>query len=180
MDYSYRDDPILGSALAFWLEKRAGRAMPCKRDIDPVEVPPRILPNLQIIDVINGGARFRYRLIGTALADAFGRDFSGRYPDEMFPDDRLAYILCIYRTVCRSKAPLFSRNKYHTTKNIDLVASRVYLPLSDDGVNVHHILGVLRFEFGAALDSGMWGEDAQIAPEWHTETIAIGGPELVN
>jgi hypothetical protein len=175
MDYNFRDDPILGSAFAFWMEKRAGRLMPCKRDIDPVEIPPKILPNLQIIDVIDGGARFRYRLIGTALAEAYGRDFSGQHPDEMFPKDRLRYIVGIYHTICRTKAPLFSRNKYLTTKNIDLIASRIYMPLSEDGVNVHHILGVLRFEFSAALDSGMWGDEAQIDPEWYSETIFVAG-----
>jgi hypothetical protein len=66
--------------------------MPCKRDIDPIELPPKILPNLQLIEVIDRGVRFRYRLIGTALAEAYGRDFSGRYPDELFPDDRLNFV----------------------------------------------------------------------------------------
>jgi hypothetical protein len=181
MEYNYRDDPILGSALAFWAGKRAGRAMPCKRDIDPVELPPKVLPNLQLIEVIAGGARFRYRLIGTALAEAYGRDFSGQHPDELFSDDRLNFVQRIYRTVCEFKTPIFSRNKYHTPKDIDLFASRIYLPLSEDGVDVQHILGVLRFEFAASFDSGMWGDDAKLDPEWHyTETIAVDNRELAS
>ena len=76
---NYRDDPILGPALAYWIDKRGSRLLPSRRDIDPVEIPPKILPHLQIIDVVDGGARFRYRLIGTATVDAYGEDFTGRY-----------------------------------------------------------------------------------------------------
>jgi hypothetical protein len=175
MAYNYRDDPILGPVLAYWTEKRGGRAMPCKSDIDPTEIPPKVLPNLQLIDVIDNGARFRYRLVGTAMVDAYGWDFSGRIADELFPDDRLNFVQGIYRSVCTSKAPLFSRNKYHTPKNIDLFAMRIYLPLSDGGENVHHLLGVLRFEFGALIDCGVWGEAAKLDPAWHyIESIEIG------
>jgi hypothetical protein len=157
MAYNYRDDPILGPVLAYWTAKRGDRSMPRKCDIDPLEIPPKILPNLQLIDVIDGGARFRYLLVGTALVDAFGRDFSGQYPDDMFSDDRLNSTQGIYRAVCNSKTPLFSRNKYHTPKNIDLFALRIYAPLPNDDSHVHHILGALRFEYGALFDGGMWG-----------------------
>jgi hypothetical protein len=174
MAYNYRDDPILGPTLAHWLAKRGERAMPRRSEIDPTEIPPKVLPNLQIIDVIDGGARFRYRLVGTALVEAYGRDFSGRIADELFPDDRLSFVQGIYRTVCTSKLPFFSRNKYHTPKDIDLFSLRIYMPLSDDGAAVTHILGVMRFEYGALLDSGVWGDKAKLDPEWHyTETIEL-------
>ena len=176
MAYDYRDDPVLGPALTYWLGKRGGRAMPRKRDIDPVEIPRKILPNLQIIEVIGGGARFRYRLVGTALVEAYGMDFSGRIADELFPDDRLTFVQGIYRAVCAAKAPIFSRNKYHTPRNVDLFSMRMYMPLSDDGVEVHHILGAMRFEYGAVFDPGLWGKGSTLDPEWHyTETVALDG-----
>ena len=179
MAYNYRDDPILGPALSYWLGKRGGLAMPRKRDIDPVEIPPKILPNLQLIEVIDDGARFRYRLVGTALVDAYGRDFSGRIADELFPDDRLNFVQGIYRSVCTSKAPIFSRNKYHTPRNIDLFSMRIYLPLSDDGFAVHHILGAMRFEYGAVFDEGLWGLYSTLDPEWHyTEAVSLDSRSL--
>ena len=174
MAYNYRDDPVLGPALEYWASKRWGRSMPRKRDIDPIEIPPKVLPNLQLIEVIDGGARFRYRLIGTALVEAYGMDFSGRIADELFPDDRLNFVQGIYRSVCASKAPLFSRNKYHTPRNVDLFSMRVYMPLSEDGVEVHHILGAMRFEYGAAFDNGVWGLQSTLDPEWHhTEAVDL-------
>jgi len=167
MAIDYRDDPILGRALAYWVDKRGARSMPCKRDIDPIDIPRNVLPNLQIIEVIDGGARFRFRLVGTASVDAYGRDYTGRYADEIFPDDRLNFVQSIYRTICKSKIPLFSRNKYYTPSNIDLFAMRIYLPLSDDDVSVNHILGVLRFEFAACFSRGIWGAQARLDPSWH-------------
>ena len=162
--------------LAYWIEKRGSRSMPRKRDIDPIEISPRILPNLQIIEVINRGARFRYRLVGSASVDAFGSDYTGRYPDEMFSDDRLNFIQSIYRKVCATKIPLFSLNRYHTPKNIDLFAYRIYLPLSEDGIDASHILGILRFECGSAADAG-WREGAKLDPfGQYTESIEIDRP----
>lgn len=175
MAYNYRDDPILGRALAYWAGKRGGRSMPRKRDIDPIDIPLKILPNLQIIEVIDGGARFRYRLIGTALVEAYGKDFSGIIVDELFPDDRLNFVQEIYRSVCASRAPIFSRNKYHTPRNAELFSMRVYMPLSEDNLAVHHILGAMHFEYGAAFDGGLWGIQAR--PEWdYTEAIDVDSP----
>jgi hypothetical protein len=176
MIYNYRDDPILGPALAYWAQKRGSGSMPRKRDIDPVELPPKLLPNIQIIEVIDRGARFRYRLVGTASVDAFGSDYTGRYPDEMFSDDRLNFIQSIYRRVYETKTPLFSLNRYHTTKNIDLFAYRVYMPLSEDGIEVGNILGILRYQSGVAADTG-WREGARLDPfGQHIESIDIDGP----
>jgi len=173
MTYNYRDDPILGPALTYWTQKRGARPMPRKRDIDPVELPPRLLPNIQIIEVIDGGARFRYRLVGTASVDAFGSDYTGRHPDEMFSDDRLNFIQSIYRRVYETGLPLFSLNRYHTTKNVDLFAYRIYMPLSEDGIQVSHILGILRYQSGVAADAG-WREGAKLDPfGQHIESIEI-------
>jgi hypothetical protein len=177
MTYNYWGDPILGPALAYWTRKRGARSMPRKSDVDPTEISPKLLPSLQIVEVIDGGARFRYRLVGTASVEAYGEDYTGRYPDELFSDDRLCFIQNIYRAVCKSKMPLFSYNRYHTTKNVDVYANRIYMPLSDDDVDVDYILGILRFEAGAASSCGMLGEVAKLDPTGqYLESIKIETP----
>jgi hypothetical protein len=74
--------------------------MPCKRDVDPTEMPRELLPSLQIIDVIDGGERFRYRLVGTALVAAYGEEFTGKCSDELLCGERLRFINELYRAVC--------------------------------------------------------------------------------
>ncbi len=175
MIYNYRDDPLLGSALAYWIEKRGERAMPRRRDIDPTEIPRKILPNLQIIEAIDGGARFRWRLVGTASVDAYGSDYTGAYADAIFSDDRLAFIQNIYRSVVRLKTPVFTRNRYHTTKNVDVFANRIYLPLSDDDAEVDHILGILAFQTGGVFAESGWRQIARLDPSGqYIESIDVG------
>lgn len=176
MNYDFRGDPILGPVLAYWARKRGSRLMPCKRDIDPVEIPSRLLPHLQIIEVIDAGARFRYRLVGGASVQAHGQDYTGKYPDEMLPDDRVRLVLKIYQTVYRTKSPLFSRSRYYSAKGWSLFANRVYMPLSDDEENVQHILGTIRFESGIALDSGTWSESRLDPSEQYIEPIEVTAP----
>lgn len=97
-----RDDPILGPALAYWILKRGMRAIPLKRD-RPTEILPKILPHLQIIDIFDGGKRFRYWLVGTALAETYGKDYTGSYADEFVSGERLRFIQQAYQTVCTAK-----------------------------------------------------------------------------
>lgn len=177
MTYDYRADAILGGTLAYWVRKRGARAMPCRRDIDPTEMKPTLLPHLQIIEVLDGGACFLYRLVGTAVVEAFGKDYTGSRPDEMFPSDRGIFIHGVYRSVCSGRQPLFSRNKYQTTKSVDIIANRIYLPLSGNGRDVDFILGVLTFEFGQGARGGSWGSDAKLDPSaQYIETIDLTAP----
>jgi len=137
--------------------------MPSRRDIDPVEVP-TLLPNLQLIEIVAGG-RFRYRLIGTALVEAFGRDYTGQYPDELFDGPRARSIIETHNAVRHARQPMFLRSRYFTTKNVDIIANRLYLPLSDDDREVNMILGALTFAFGTITPvAGEWGRSARLAP----------------
>jgi hypothetical protein len=111
--FNYHDDPVLGPALAYWLRQRGASSMPRKRDIDPTEISPKILPKMQIIDVLDGGARFRYRLVGTALVEANGRDYTGQYPEELLSEDRASFVLNIYRTVCKLKPTVHDQPVSH-------------------------------------------------------------------
>ncbi len=50
------------------------------------------------------------------------------------------------------------------------------MPLSEDGIEVSHILGILRYQSGVAADAG-WREGAKLDPfGQHTELIDVGRP----
>ncbi len=162
MDQDYNSDPVLAQALAYWRAKRRARAMPSRRDIDPTEIGP-LLPHLPLIDVVDGGTRYRYRLVGTSLVTAFGREYTGKYLDELFAGERLAYARRVYGTVCSQFKPVFLRNRYSSTRDVDMMANRLYMPLSADGSSVNVILGALTFEFGRGALPGFWS-GAQLDP----------------
>ncbi|HUN47384.1 MAG TPA: PAS domain-containing protein [Stellaceae bacterium] len=169
MEYDYRADPILAETLAYWRRQRGERAMPSRRDIDPIEIP-KLLPHLQLVEVI--GARFRYRLIGTALAQAFGRDYTGAYPEEVSSAARAEAVCRIYRLVQEKRRPVFLRSSYVGAKNVDLIVNRLYLPLADDDRAVNMILGSLTFEFLQPL-ADAWGSAERALFETAIEVIEV-------
>ena len=155
MEYDYNSDPVLAQALAYWRMKRRWQILPSRRDIDPTEIGP-LLPHLQLIDVVERGARYRYRLVGTSLVTSFGREYTGKYLDELFAGERLRYAEHVYGTVCHLRRPVFLRNRYSTTRDVDMMANRLYMPLSEDGSSVNVIFGALTFELGRGAVPGLW------------------------
>ena len=153
-----RDEVLLG-LLAYWRSKLGGRAMPRRADIDPAEIP-RLLPHLQLVERVDG--RYRYRLAGTAIVAAYGSELTGKFVDDIIPPARRSIAERHYTMVYEKKRPLFVRNKYTTTRAIDIVASRVILPLSEDGTEVSMVMMAQTFEYGAELRPVIG--DAKLAP----------------
>lgn len=159
MHHDVRNDPVLGLALAYWERTKGDRTMPRKQDIDPVDIPARILPHLQVIEVLGQGEAFKYRLVGTEVSKTFGQEYSGKRPEEFLPPDRAQFITAVYRECWERREPLFARNKYIDARGSDLlIASRLYMPLSDDGRSVNYIFAALTFGYAGSCLHSPWGE----------------------
>ncbi len=136
------DAPLLNELVAYWDAKRAGRMAPRRSDIDPAELQAH-LPRLFLLDVLDAGADFRYRLIGTAIIQGMGRDSTGRRMSDLHADQPavLKTLLERFRRVVAEKRPVFVRGR------VFWVADREHrrfvsaaMPLSDDGATVNMIL----------------------------------------
>jgi hypothetical protein len=146
-------DPMLTMFYRYWETQCGSRALPRRSDIDPADIP-ALLPHLQLIDVIADG-RFRFRLVGTAIVTAFGGELTGRYFDEVMTPARLALAARHYHVVCETKRPVYVRAAYSTSRNGDIVASRVIAPLSADGVSVNMVMALQTFDYGTLLHSSI-------------------------
>jgi hypothetical protein len=78
--------PLLRQLYEYWDSKRAGRAMPARSDLDPIEIPD-LLRHLILLDITHDPLRFRVRLYGTGVAELRGHDLTGRflYEDGLTP-----------------------------------------------------------------------------------------------
>jgi hypothetical protein len=152
-------DPALAAILQVWEQKRGDRAMARRRDIDPADLPRSLLPHVQITDVVDGGRRFRCRLVGTAIANAIGMDTTGRYVDETLTGDRQAVVAQPYMTVCERKRPTFTRHKYLTSRGTEFTSCRIHMPLSENDIDVNMILSAVTFRFCSAVDRGVLATD---------------------
>lgn len=132
--------PLLVDLHSFWREKSAGRPMPRRADIDPVD--PALRPHLGFVvltDVLEA-ERFRFRLIGSALTAAVGRDSTGKYLDEVYSPDDYQYMVAAYRWVVAHRAPLRITGNLHHENRSWLDMESIDLPLSSDGCAVDMIM----------------------------------------
>jgi hypothetical protein len=140
------DHPGLRDFYGYWLSKRGGKRVPARADIDPVEIH-RFLPNIFMIDVIEGGARFRYRLVGTAIGDAVG-DYSGRYVDEALPPAQYETYRQRYLRILNELAVLYEVARIVWRERPAVLFRRLLLPLSNDQVRANILLGVGYYDYG--------------------------------
>jgi len=134
-------DARLRALFGYWAEKRGERAMPARADLDPLEIP-TLLPIIGLVDVLDGGARFRYRLIGTEIVDVGGHDPTGRFLDEVLPDSGYAdYLIGMFREVTRERRPLYGESDFRGQSRIECRVRRLLMPLSRDGRAVDMIFG---------------------------------------
>lgn len=131
-------DPRLQEALDYWRSKSAGRPMPRRSDIDPIDIP-KLLPHVMLVEVLQSG-RYRYRLIGTENTDAQGVHATGRYLDEVLPGlDYKTHVLRLYDECVRSRRALYSECLFVSPR--DRIPERhikvLFLPVSEDGVTVN-------------------------------------------
>lgn len=98
--------------LKYWNGARGTAAMPPVSAIDPLALKP-VLGNLIVLDVLEGGADFRFRLFGTEVADAARYDWTGSTVDEMrriLKGPGPAFYLAVYRALLRRREPVYTVN----------------------------------------------------------------------
>ena len=80
------DEPIVGPLLKYWRERRNGRPMPARADIDPTELL-QSLGRIHLLEVVGPGL-FRFRLYGSQVTNPDRADMTGRmtrdYKDKVF------------------------------------------------------------------------------------------------
>jgi hypothetical protein len=141
-------DPRLEQAHAYWRQKAAGRVMPGRADIDPIEIP-RLLPDVMLVERLDNG-RYRYRLIGTENSSAHGINATGRFLDEVLPGpDYSAHVLALYDECVGQRRPLYSECLFFapSRREPERHTKVLFMPLSNDGeiVNMIFVIQVFRY-----------------------------------
>jgi len=128
----------LSALFRYWDEKRSGRAMPARRDIDPIEMGPRLLPHLMLCELADGGSRIRFRLVGTLLVKRLGYDPTGKWLADLPRSDYLDFLARMVRLSYAEAAPIFADSTFRWGVKGQLDAHHLLLPLttgsSDGGI----------------------------------------------
>lgn len=140
---------VLSFVHAYWQSKCGARRMPARNDISPVQLKLQ-LPHIMLVDVVDDGADFRYRLVGTQLRESFLEEPSGRLMSEvMAPHGEVTVreTLQSYRSVVARRAPMRLTGSGAWYGQDPKLFDAFLAPLSDDGATVNMILGTFVFEW---------------------------------
>jgi len=132
----------------YWTSKCAGRAMPRRADVDPLELPRPYMPYLSIIEVLPDTDDFRFRVIGTGITERLGRDSTGRTVREVYAAaDRESreWMLEAYQAVVTHKRPVLKRGTLRMVQKDFVDFEALHLPLSEDGERVSMLFGYTHF-----------------------------------
>lgn len=125
----------LREALLYWQSRRGDRAMPRRSDLELVDLP-RLLTDITIVDVVDGGADFLMRYVGRRLS-GLQVVKAGTSCLLIPPEQGRDFILKRYNIALTEKRPVYQLYVYKdATKGDRRVVETISCPLSEDGVIV--------------------------------------------
>ncbi len=131
----------------YWMSKSADGKIPSRSQIDPLDVPD-LLPSIFLVDVFWDGQQpeFRFRLVGSKIAEIVGCDPTGQHFDDFYDSDNIERMKALYRHIAERGEPFINNSQAPFAGKDFVKLARLLLPLSEDGVQVDMILGSLYFE----------------------------------
>lgn len=134
----------LRSLLAYWEAKEAylGR-LPARADLQPDEMVP-FLPFVSLINVQPTPPRFQFRLVGTGIVGAMGRESTNRPVDETLFGPNAPIVEAFFSIPLDTHGPAFAAGMYVVTPTKrQLGFETLLLPLSTDGQAIDMLVGGL-------------------------------------
>lgn len=112
-------DERLRKLASYWCSQRAGRTLPSRDDVDPLDLPNGVLANMILLDIVGSERyrRFRFRLVGTAIYTHVGRELTSLHIDEALPEPYLSYVSFTHATAADRRCPVYSETLYHDQGN---------------------------------------------------------------
>jgi hypothetical protein len=138
------EHPRLNGLYRYWLEKRGERRMPPRRDMLPEQMR-EFLGYIVLVDVTPAPRRFRFRLVGTEVSNAYGRDMSGLYVDDITTAAYREMLLDHYGRAVDRAEPVLHRLRFVEWPGKVHELVRLTLPLSDDGQTVNMLMLISSF-----------------------------------
>ena len=141
------EEPLLHAVREYWRGKCRGRAIPARADLDALEMRP-FMGSMFLIDVIDGGRDFRFRLIGTQLVERFGRDSTGKSFSDAYAGANqvtATWLRGVYERVVAEAVPIWSCAPLDQMDREFVVSAAIHLPLSADGRTVNMVFGASAF-----------------------------------
>lgn len=137
--------PDLAELLQHWKALCGDRKMPERGDFDPAKVP-RLLADICLVEVIDGGSDYFYRVAGSRLEELSGQKLQGRRFSEITHAEARESMRATCAASVHSARPVVIKNKLREPGRDHVSIIAIILPMSDDGETVNMILTLTEFE----------------------------------
>jgi hypothetical protein len=132
--------PQLRFLLRYWTDLAGARPMPNAREIDALEMRPA-LGYIHLLDAIEGGEDFRYRVFGSIIAAVVGYDMTGRTVSALKTSSYMAeFALAAGRAVVQRREPLLTEHRPPASAVPTVAWHGLILPLAGDSGTVARLL----------------------------------------
>ena len=139
-------DPDLEALYAYWQRQRGDRPMPARADIDPVAFRKQ-LPNVVLYNVEGLGGPYTFRLVGSAIVQFVGRNFTGKPAGSEMQPAAAAAMTRLLDLVVTDRAPKFRIGRAFWWQEKGYRAyEAAFMPLSADGRTVNMIFAGVKFD----------------------------------
>ncbi|WP_439815894.1 hypothetical protein [Zavarzinia sp. CC-PAN008] len=119
---------------------RGSQVLLLRREIRPADFR-FCLSNISLVDIIDGGQDFRYRLVGETVRSALGAPIHGRRVTDQFnPLVNRAGLLAVYRRAAMARDPMRVTGTYYNGRGIVRPFTAAGIAISDDGATASGLL----------------------------------------
>lgn len=148
--------PLVHEAYRYWRSKHRGGRLPARQDLDPVEMPAKLLPYVLLSEVLHDPFDIRFRLAGTEVVAMNNFDLTGKRLNEGIGQPHWCeYWLAVYREVVESATPAFGADCYGYRDRHHVSFEWCLLPLASDGRTVDMVFEVEAYPLEAAPGLGL-------------------------
>lgn len=133
--------PSLRLMNKYWTDRRGTDATPDRADIDPLDLP-GMLGWIMLIERDTDPSDFRFRLVGSRIAELFGCDLTGRSVKALPDPDYAGFVENRFWEVVDRARPVASRYSL-TIRGRQVLVERLDQPLTKGGDRVEVILTAL-------------------------------------
>lgn len=144
----WAEDRRIARLLSLWRAARpAPGCLPGRAAIDPLTLGAELLPYAALIEATDNATRFRFRLVGSKLAEHAGLDLTGHYIEDINPNrDYAEYVNSLYRLARDEGLPIYSETRYRAPSGRVGLTRRLTCPLAAAGRSVDMFVAVQIFE----------------------------------
>jgi hypothetical protein len=144
----------------YWDRIRTGRLAPSWSDVQPGKIA-ALLPYILAVDVLDQPFDVRYRIVGTAVVDAFGYDFTGETLRQPVRGTDTSQWIAVYREFVERRGPCFAQYRVTVGMTDARIVDVGVFPISDDGLSINRLVELEDWDAEGGFRPGVINPTAQ-------------------